>query len=267
MREVLEPNIVREFAETGVVRLDAAFPRTAAEQMSNVVWAYAERKAGIRRDDPASWPEGPLGISWKGLKDNRVFNVLTDNEPVRAALDALFGPGQWLEPKPGAQILFTLPQPGAWSLPSAWHMDCGFEQPSWPLHGVKLFAFFGEVGPKGGGTMLLPGTHRVVDEYRRSLPPGTSGGMANWHGLLRQHPFLAQLLNGHQTPDGGRSLVGQAREINGIQVEVHELTGHPGDIVVTHLHVYHAVSPNVTTIPRQMLGKAVYRSALPTPGD
>ncbi len=259
---MLEPNIVREFAETGTVRLEAAFPGKAAEQITNAVWAYAERKAGIHRGDPASWPDGPLGLSWKGLKRNRAFNVLVDNDAVRTALDAIFGADQWLQPKPGAQVLLTLPRPGAWVLPGTWHMDCGFQRPSWPVHGVKLFAFFGEVGPEGGGTTVLPGTHRVVDEYRRSLPPGTGAGAANWTRLLRQHPFLAQLLNGHQMPDGGRSLVGQVGDVNGTPVEVRELTGRPGDVVITHLHVYHAASPNVSTVPREMLGKAIYPTAL-----
>jgi hypothetical protein len=259
---VSKPEVVDEFAETGMVRLDAAFPTAAAERMAEAVWSYAERKAGIRRHDPASWPDGPLGLSWKGLKSNRAFNVLIDNDPVRTALDGVFGAGQWLPPRPGAQVLLTLPRPGDWVLPGTWHMDCGFERPSWPVHGVKLFAFFGEVGPKGGGTMVLPGTHRVVDRYRRSLPPGTGAGVVNWTRLLRQHPFLAQLLNGHRMSDGGRSLVGQVGDVNGAPVEVHELTGKPGDVVLTHLHVYHAASPNVSARPRQMLGKAIYRTGV-----
>ena len=36
------PTSCDEFAETGTVRLDAAFPSTGAEQMTNAVWAYAE---------------------------------------------------------------------------------------------------------------------------------------------------------------------------------------------------------------------------------
>jgi hypothetical protein len=93
-----------------------------------------------------------------------------------------------------------------------------------------------------------------------SLPPGTGAGMANWRRLLRAALFLAQLLNGRQMADGGRSLVGQTGDVNGVPVEVHELTGKPGDVVMAHLHVYHAASPNVGTIPRQMLGKTVYRT-------
>ena len=110
-----EPDIVREFAETGTVRLEAAFPSTGAEQMTDAIWAYAERKAGIHRDDPASWTDGPLGLSWKGLKHNRAFNVLVDNDAVRTALDALFSPSQWLQPNPT----------GAFGSPRSWSSQTG----------------------------------------------------------------------------------------------------------------------------------------------
>ena len=50
--------------------------------------------------------------------------------------------------------------------------------------------------------------------------------------------------------------------MNGVPVEVRELTGRPGDVVITHLHVYHAASPNVSTVPRQMLGKTIYRTGV-----
>lgn len=249
------------FAQTGVVRLNGAFSAEAARRISDAVWRYAERKAGLRRDDPTSWRGGWPGISWKGLKRNPVFAPVLANEAVGDTLDAVFGTGGWQVPKPGAQMLFTLPGPQPWVLPDAWHMDSGFERPSWPAFGVKLFAFFDEVGPEGGGTMILPGTHLVVDHYRRQLPAGTGAGMANWRPFLRHHPFLAQLLQGKSLPDGGRSLVGAVGDVNGIPVAIEELTGQPGDVVITHLHVFHTVSPNVSAVPRQMLGKAVYAAA------
>ena len=36
-----------------------------------------------------------LGLSWKGLKHNRAFDVLVGNNAVRTALFAIFSPGQW----------------------------------------------------------------------------------------------------------------------------------------------------------------------------
>jgi ectoine hydroxylase-related dioxygenase (phytanoyl-CoA dioxygenase family) len=52
-------------------------------------------------------------------------------------------------------------------------------------------------------------------------------------------------------------MVGERYDIEGIPIEVVELTGRPGDVVVTHLHVFHCASPNTSDTPRQMLGKAV----------
>lgn len=249
---------VREqFEATGLVRLDAAFTPDEAAAMRSAAWRYAEQKAGLRIDDAITWPKGLASLSWKGLKGNRAFAPMAGNQAVRGALDAIFGVNGWIPPKPGAQMLVTFPSPGPWILPDGWHMDCGFEQPTWPAFAVKMFAFFGDVGPEGGGTMLLPGSHRLVDRYRKDLPPGTGAGTTNWRRFMRHDPWLARLLDGAKQPDGGRSLVGQSHDIDGLPVEVVELTGRPGDIVITHLHVFHSGSPNTGQQPRQMLGKGI----------
>jgi hypothetical protein len=254
--------IRHRFEETGVIRMDAAFSPDEAVAMRDVIWRYAHRRVGLRFDDSSTWPDSAhVGISWKGLKGNRAFVPLIDNPAVLATLDAIFGVGGWNRPKPGAQVLCTIPQPGPWVLPDTWHMDCGFADPTWPVFAVKLFAFFGEVGPEGGGTMILPGSHRVVERYRATLPPGTGGGKSNWRPFMKHDPWLAQLLDGAKRPDHGRSLVGQTHQVDGIPVEVMELTGRPGDVVVTHLHVFHTASPNTGPQPRQMLGKAIGASS------
>jgi hypothetical protein len=139
-------------------------------------------------------------------------------------------------------------------------MDCGFEQATWPVRSVKLFAFFGEVGPRGGGRMLLPGTHRLVDRYREGLPASAGAGTENWRRFMRRHLWLDRLLDGARLPDYGRPLVGTAAEIDGVPVQVVELTGAPGDVVVTHLYVFHARSPNTAAVPRLVLGKEIRRA-------
>jgi len=75
---------------------------------------------------------------------------------VSDASDVIFGAGGWQRPRLGAQILFSLPEPGPWVLPDGWHMDCGFEQATWPVRSVKLFAFLGEVGPRGAARCCCP---------------------------------------------------------------------------------------------------------------
>jgi hypothetical protein len=75
-----------------------------------------------------------------------------------------------------------------------------------------------------------------------------------------RYPWLARLLDGADLADRGRPLVGEAGEIDGGPAQVVELTGSPGDVVVTHLHVFHARSPDTGTFPRLMLGKEVRRA-------
>lgn len=246
------------FAETGVVRCPAAFDPDAAAQMAGAVWAYAGAKIGVRPDDPETWPKGWPEMNWKGLRRDPVFDPVFANESVRRALDAVFAPTGWTPPKSGAQLLVTFPNAEVWTMPDGWHMDAGFERATWPVFAVKLFAFFGPVGARGGGTMLLPGTHRLVDRYRERLPEATGGGYGNWRPFLEHHPFLAEVLHGGEAGDGGRGLVGRTEDVDGVPVTVEELTGEPGDVVITHLHVFHSASPNAGPVPRQMLGKAIY---------
>jgi Phytanoyl-CoA dioxygenase (PhyH) len=248
-----------DFEATGVVRVNGAFSAEQAAVMREALWDHAERQAGLRTADPASWA-GPHVLNWQGLRRNPAFGPLADNELVSGALDVIFGAGGWQRPRPGAQILFSLPEPGPWVLPDGWHMDCGFEHSTWPVRSVKLFAFFGEVGPQGGGTMLLPGTHRLVDRYRESLPSPAGAGKENWRPFLRHYPWLGRLLDGADLPDHGRALVGAAAEIDGVPVQVVELTGAPGDVVIAHLHVFHSRSPNASAVPRLMLGKEIHRA-------
>lgn len=250
-------DLLAQFESAGVVRLVGAFSTSQATAMRDAVWDYAERKIGLRPDDRATWPTGWVPISWKPLKRSATFGPVTNNTPVSSALGAIFGEVGWETPKPGAQVLMSFPTPGPWTLPDSWHMDCGFERPTWPVFAVKLFAFFGPVEPMGGGTLVLSGSHRVVDRYRETIPPGTGEGKQNWRPFMKHHPELARLLHGDRLEDGGRSLVGQRYDVDGVPVEVLELTGQPGDVVIAHLHVFHAASPNTGHHPRQMLGKGI----------
>ena len=202
----------------------------------------------------------PPVLNWQGLSRDPVFGPLVDNRPVGDALDAIFGAGGWRRPRPGAQILFSFPEPGPWVLPDSWHIDSGFGDATWPVPAVEMFAFVDEVGPQGGGTLVLPGTHRLVDRYRKTFAKPPGAGKENWRAFLRHYPWLAGLLDGAGLPGHGRPMVGEAAEIDGVPVELVELTGQPGDVVLTHLHVFHARSPNTSRAPRLMAGREIRRA-------
>ena len=108
----MQPAGIRShFEATGVVRLQGAFAAEQAAAMREAVWHHVERQAGLRSGDPASWAGSPV-LNWQGLRRNPVFMPLVDNQLVSDALDMIFGAGGWQRPRPGAQILFSLPEPG-----------------------------------------------------------------------------------------------------------------------------------------------------------
>ena len=182
--------------------------------------------------------------------------MLVDNPAVTGALNAVFGAAGWQPPKPGAQVLVNLPEAGPWSLPDGWHMDAGFERPTWPVFAVKLFALFGDVVP----VAAAPCCCRGRTGSSTGTGPGSSsrrGGEGQLAPFLRRHPPLGDLLTGAARADLGRSIVGERYEVDGVPIDVVELTGAPGDVVITHIHVFHSVSPNTGDTPRQMLGKGV----------
>lgn len=68
------------------------------------------------------------------------------------------------------------PADDRWELPvRGWHFD--FMPASVDPRPVHVFAFLNEVRPRGGGTLVLTGSHRVVEQYLRRgeafrMPPG-----------------------------------------------------------------------------------------------
>ena len=232
--------------------------------MADTVWGFVERRTPIRRQDPATWPERqPSNLSFRSLKRRPVFRPLVDNERLRSALDDILGPGGWAPPKRQATILLSFPTPGPWTMPDAWHMDCGFEVPTWPVPMVRMFSFFGPVAPAGGGTLLLEGGHHLVERYMKTIPVPTGGNMRTWGRFLRQHPWLDALRRGGTADESRRDMLGVGVEVDGVEIRAVELTGEPGDLVLAHLHVFHSAAPNVSDRPRQMLSASVLPARAP----
>ncbi|MEX1008779.1 MAG: phytanoyl-CoA dioxygenase family protein [Acidimicrobiia bacterium] len=248
----------RTFERTGILRLPDAFTRDQAAAMVDTVWRFIERKTEFRRNDPATWSER-LGLSFKSLKRNPVFAPLVDNAAVLHALDVVFGPGGAEAPKPGAQVLLTFPSPPPWQLPHrSWHMDCGFDRPTWPTFAVKLFACIGEVRPEGGATLALAGSHRLVERYASTLAPTEHGGnQVAWGRFMKQDPWLHEINKPGPEPERTRRLLGTTHEVDGVPIQVVEMAGQPGDVYITHMHVFHSGAPNVNDQPRLMVGKGI----------
>ncbi len=252
------------FARTGILRLPGAVPAAATVRMGDVIWRELERRHGIVRADRSTWDRHPpTGL--KGSKRSRVFDAI-GSPAVRSALDGLFGPGEWAEPRTwGGQVLVTMPSAEAWRVPHRiWHSDFPATLSTDDLTVVKVWTLVDDVEPGGGGTPHLAGSHRAFARY---LETGVDREhKAAKHGFLRSHPWLRALCADDGSADRTARFMGGEADLDGLPVRVVELCGAAGDVFVTHGWVFHSIAVNASTRPRMMRSTAVFRRAAPVGG-
>jgi hypothetical protein len=245
------------FERDGHVLLPAAFDAVTAASMSEAVWRYVEHRTDIRRDDPGSWPRGAIGTSFKKLKRHTAFGAVLDRPATRSALDGIFGAGGWTASRGGAQVLLTFPDATAedWRVPSKlWHMDAPFHRRVTPPTAVKLFSVVEPLPLRGGATMVLAGTHNLQAAYACGVPvEKRQGDKDRWHRFLhRTDPWLARFADDHGEPERNEVLA-RPTTVDGRRIELRELGGDPGDVHVTHINLFHSVSPNANDRPRLLV--------------
>lgn len=216
-------------------------------------------EAGLMRD--GGWvtsrePEGTANIGkprnpLKALKRSRLLaGTLTP-----LLLDAWAGLDQTRSTVPlgPAQLLFTPPNATTWVVPhSVWHVDIPrLPQPGCP--GMQAFTFLNPVGQGGGGTLIVAGSHRLVQ--RNHLVPSR-----NVKRELRKLPWFHDLLARDTANRDG--FMAPSSVNDDVEVQVVEMTGQPGDVYLTDLRVLHTLAPNVTRVPRVMLTQRLARSDL-----
>lgn len=247
---MLTHDVLSAVETTGYVRLREGFDPTEAEQMRSVVWR-ALGQHGFLQQDASTWTPGRPGKSVDRLiQSHRAFRAFWSPEVV-SAVDALLEPDCWSRPTNAGDILLTFPDgsPPVRQL-DPFHSDFAMDVPADPMFAVKIFAFIGSVGPGNGGTLIIRGSHRVAQRYLEALPPGFPRRRAASQFAV-DNPWLVR------PPTD--SLVGEVFDCDGIEVRIDELTGEPGDVILTHPWTLHAGASNTGATPRTMLGHRVFR--------
>jgi hypothetical protein len=118
-------------------------------EMCGRPWEFLAGRYAIHRDErPTRTVEKPAGF--QPVTHSGAFRAVGGG-PLRAALNALFGTGQWARPRWRGRPLVTFPGNGPWELPVRdWHFD--FMPASAGQRPVQFFAFLNQVRPRGGGT-------------------------------------------------------------------------------------------------------------------
>jgi len=245
-----------EFSELGVVKL-RAFSPTEAGRMQAAVWAELGYVHGMRRDEPASWRAGDA----YGLERIKEVPTFAPIAGCRAAIDDLLGTGNWDLPKRWGAFLVTFPTAGEWDVPAAvWHVDFSYALPPQPLSGVKVFTFLSDVPARAGGTVVVTGSHRVIERFLkgRALEELRNTRRTRLE-LLGSHQWWRDLTSRSSSRDRVMRFIDRGSTIDGIAVRVVELTGEAGEVVLTHPWVMHCRASNYGKAPRFMRSIDIYR--------
>ena len=251
----LAPEQIRAFEADGYVVLRGAFAREDALAMQEEWWAELAELYGIARDDPSTWmqPARDLRAAKASPSQSRMETPL-----MLGAIDDLLGAGNWRRPRDWGRAITTFPNGHLkdWTVPTElWHSDHPRNWHAERLNGLLVVTFFGVVEPMGGGTLILSGSPRLLQRQFESLPAGAGAedGIRQRERFHRSHPWLRRL-TGHDPspPDRVAAFMTTATEVDGVPLRVVELTGEPGDAVLCHPLMMHAVSRNCRTTPRFM---------------
>jgi hypothetical protein len=163
---------IDSFIELGYCIVPGAFTRRQAEAACEQVWRNMEKKAGIRKDDPSTWPDA-YDIEQQ-LSSPEVLACFTDR--LASSIEQIVGFGRWLGQRRwgfwpvnfshGSGSLDRFPDYG-WHIDGNWFrhsIDC-------PKQGLLVIGLFTDIVPRSGGTVLALGSHNCGrPDYNVSFP-------------------------------------------------------------------------------------------------
>lgn len=253
----LSPEQLAEFEREGVLRLEGLISPDWFNPARDAVLFQLE-KLGLyengawRRDgrQKPQWPDLGLKVARDIGHRHPEVEALREDRALLAVLDAVLEGHAFdriVHRRP--QVLCSLPNAEVWSLPTGWHTDsprlASGERP-----GVQVFTFLEPVEARGGGTLVVAGSHRLLSNGR-SLRPADIKPL-----LLRTEPFFEALYAGRANGDLPTGFSGD------IPLRVVELTGSPGDAWIVDLRVLHGPAPNAGERPRIMVTDRFARADL-----
>jgi hypothetical protein len=251
-----------EFDRCGMLKLPGAIAPKDTEKMCDSVWSALRRHYDVRRGDPATWKALRI-TGTHDLPKSETF-AQVGSPQVRETLDDLLGRRNWEAPERWGSLLVAFPESRErWTVPhQGWHLDFPATRSLQGLFAVRIFTCLAKLAPGGGGTLFVAGSHRLVDGLARkeNVEKLKSGDARK--ALVRSCPWIAALCSA----DGGDERVHRFMEsssvVNDAALRVVQMTAEPGDVMLTHPYLLHAVATNCSSDPRIVLSSSVYRSGV-----
>lgn len=248
---------IAEFEQYGVLPLPQTVPAATALAMRDRLWAFLSVMHGRKQQDPTTWNAIEGRTRFKMLMRTGAFDDV--GEYLVAPITDLIGPA-WNRPVHWGHPLVTFPNPEReWAVPaSGWHLDSTLWD-SGEVPGVVAFTFLDDVRPRGGGTLVMPGSHRITWQLcqraggfmKTRKMKDTLAAKYAWFADLWRESLADREQLSRYFEDGA--------VIGGTHVRVAELCGKPGDVVLMNLRTLHAAAPNALNAPRTMLSEFISR--------
>ena len=108
-----------------------------------------------------------------------------------------------------------------------------------------MFTFLDTVMPRGGGTMVVTGSHHLLND-------GTFVRSRDIKKRLRKKYKYFHTLTKRDWPNPEQYL-STPSNVDDIELQVAELHGEPGDVYLMDLRLLHTISTNTASIPRLMV--------------
>lgn len=131
----------------------------------------------------------------------------------------------------------------------------------------------GDVAPGGGGTLLVAGSHRMVERFVTREPEMARRQAKDARAAChRSNDWLAELALGDgQEPGRVESFMSTETDVEGIPARVVEACGQPGDVFVCHPGRSTAAPRTQATVPASFAappsGIVAWRGTEDTHGD
>jgi hypothetical protein len=236
------------FDSRGLIRLEGFLPAERVTRAREAVLRALGRQ-GVWRDGtwhldelpPSTAPNAGTTLVRGVKRSQKIVDLVT--EEVHQVVAELLDERLAFPMTDCPQLLFTLPNAARWTVPhNIWHLDLP-RLPDCGIPGVQVFTFLDTVTPGGGGTLVVTGSHRLLNESKRI-------SSKQLKKRLKREPYFRDLMS-KDVVDRHR-FIRECRDVGDVELQVVEMHGEPGDVFLMDLRILHTLAPNAARVPRIM---------------
>eukprot|EP01046_Picozoa_sp_COSAG06_P046886 COSAG06_NODE_6714_length_2813_cov_1.614223_3_plen_367_part_00 len=251
-----------EFLRRGFVRFPAFVASEDVHAVRTLLQQTEMERHGRDFDDPGTWyVSNKTGMQFDDTELERCPALLRVQAHLRGLLRDVFGAGVWRD---RGQVRGMCRVPVAdrakkpWTVNHAtWHTDEGTVAQQRLPTVLVVWLFLDSVQSRGGGTLMLAGSSRVLrrmaDDEKATYNSAMTHGRAR-NALAQQDPWVKELFTKPKGDLKGRNTRLLNEGSATLELQVVENVGEAGDVVLFDPRLFHAErSRNVCERPRMLL--------------